>query len=272
MNQNNLPNNAYQPEQEIFDNSHSEKLEPAISGKTNLIISLIFISILSIAGNIYLMYQNNLLVNENKLLNTTITTDENDLDLSTNTLEDSNVDLLIVQEEIWNNYTLPDEKLSFSYPSDWKLEISNFETGNQEWEANEYKITSTNNFVLKIRTKVDGLGGGCTEECQKMNTPNQTLGTLHFYNQPLYIVLNGFQPSSEFNTNGNIRFNVIPKQTCFNNLCYGFPGTNTHGETIITGEFLSNDDLQQNIFMTAEEFTNSSDVKTAIKILESLKY
>lgn len=172
----------------------------------------------------------------------------------------------------WQSYTIFNEKFSFNYPQDWELEENNIDNADPEWSVGDVSLLSPNNFLLRIRTNMDGLGGGCDEECQKYNVPNQTLTTLNFYKQPLYVVLNGFQPNEEFRSTGNIRFSVIPVQNCWNNVCYGFEGMNTQGTTMITGEFVSKKNKNISIYMTADEFINSPDIGIAIKILKTLSY
>ncbi|MCB9813277.1 MAG: hypothetical protein H6772_02625 [Pseudomonadales bacterium] len=178
----------------------------------------------------------------------------------------------ITSNDEWKSYKIFNEKLSFNYPPDWKLEENNVENSNSEWSMGDIQLLSPNNFLLRIRTNIDGLGGGCDEECQKNNIENQTLATLNFYNKPLYVVLNGLQPNKEFSSTGNIRFNVIPAQRCWNNICYGFDGLNTQGTTMITGEFVSKINGMESVYMMSDKFVNSTDVNTALKILETFSY
>ena len=159
----------------------------------------------------------------------------------------------------WKNYQLPDEKLSFSYPQNWKLKTES--TGSI---GTRYSVTSPNNFNLIFITSLDGLGGGCDEVCQSQNIKNTVLGTLNFSTKPLYIVVNGFKDKTN-PLKAEISFNVIPTKTCWSNLCYGFNGKNTPSVTIIEGAFPGK-------LMTPVEFTNSADVKTAVSILKTLTY
>ena len=153
-------------------------------------------------------------------------------------------------------YTIPNENLKISYPASWTL-VS---------DQNQYTLVSPNNFELSFQIAIDGLGGGCDEECQSHNLGNVVLKTLNFYSKPLYVVVNGLRDDWG-QQKPFTRFNVILEKTCFAIICYGFPGLNSQGIVIITGRYVNN-----GANMPVEEFAKSSDVKTALLILESISY
>ncbi len=175
-----------------------------------------------------------------------------------------------VQTTEWVSYTIPGEKLSFSYPQDWKIMAKP--------ERNEWYLISKNKFRIKFLIGAGGLGGYCDEECKKWAIPTKKIGNFQLDNKALNIIVNGLQDASTVPEFGKpfTRFSVIPKDDCDWNICYGFSGKNTVGEVIITGEYVFdvNEILNESNkeYMAAEDFIESTDVKTAIKIVESLKY
>lgn len=156
----------------------------------------------------------------------------------------------------WNEFELPLEKFTFKYPTDWRLILDD--------KQQIYTVISPNKFKLTFRPGLDGLGGGCDEECQQHSIENVIIDTLNFYDQPLYVVVNGLKDNYTGHNPAYIAFNVVPEKVCLWNICYGFKGKNSPGTTMITGSF--------GAFMPTNEFINSSDVKTALKILESIRY
>jgi hypothetical protein len=185
-----------------------------------------------------------------------------------------NIDTSGINTNGWKSLFIPNEKLTLQYPSTWTVMQQNM-----AWPT--YYLISPNNFVLGISTDVGGLGGACpSSTCLQINIPNIDIGTLNFYKQPLYIVVNG--PKTNINppsTNTYIQFNVITSKDCFANICYGFWGENSSGTVIIIGRFIKNiSALNTNTFfyaddtMQPDQFINSGDVKTAVAILKTLHY
>jgi hypothetical protein len=161
----------------------------------------------------------------------------------------------ILQTENWKSYDLPGEKLHVSYPPEWSLE--------EQADQSTYTLISPGKFRLTFQVGLDGLGGGCDEECASYNIPNQTLAQLRFYDKPLFVVLNGMK-EGYYNTAPSIRFNVLEDEKCFTNICYGFKGKHTSGTMMITGDYGK--------YMTADQFVNSDDVKVALSILKTIAY
>jgi hypothetical protein len=155
----------------------------------------------------------------------------------------------------WKTFTLPNEKLSIQYPSDWKLQKT-------DSTLPTYQLTSPNKFYLTFMTEIDGIGGDCDSQCQSHNIPNVNLGKLDFYTRPLYVVVNGFK--DKFAGEAVIGFNVITEKTCWANICYGFAGKNSPGTVSVYGSFGS--------LIPTDQFVNSPDVKTALLILGKLTY
>lgn len=162
---------------------------------------------------------------------------------------------VIIGEENWVDLVIPEEKLKLKYPPEWEKSIRQ--------NDNVTLLTAPSGFTLQFKSGLDGLGGGCDEECQSHNIPNVVLKTLDFYSTPLFVVVNGYKDTSPYG-NANIRFNVIPKSACWTNVCYGFEGKNSAGTTIITGGL--------DRYMPVSEFTKLEDVKTALHILETISY
>jgi hypothetical protein len=169
----------------------------------------------------------------------------------------------------WKTYVIAQEKITFKYPNNWIISFVE--------DQSQTILTSPNNFQLNFRTGIDGLGGGCPTECQERNLKNVVLDTLNFYQVPLYVVVNGLKDGSDVEK-PFIRFNVITEKTCWTNICYGFQGKNSFGIVIITGGFTEDKKATTEIstggfvYMPVDEFVVSNDVKTALTILENLKY
>jgi len=167
----------------------------------------------------------------------------------------------------WQLYTIPEENLKITFPSNWKLKRDSRDTS-------YYVIVSPNNFCLSFRYGLDGLGGGCDEECQKHNITNIVVETLTFYDSPLNVVVYGLKEDDR-GSKAFIAFNVLPRKSCWANTCYGFEGKNTRGTFIITGGYRTDPDkLYQSVdvYMAPEKFIISSDVQTALDILRKISY
>jgi hypothetical protein len=167
----------------------------------------------------------------------------------------------------WSTYALPNEKLSFRYPSDWKIEEITYQPGHNGFSylTESVGLTSSNGFKIGISTGGQGFGGGCGYDCQCENLDNYVLGTLNFKSNPEYIVVHGLKENSIYG-NANIRFGVIPYKYCWDNLCYPGGAKNTQGALSISGTW------NNSKFMQPNDFISSPDVKTAVSILKTLHY
>lgn len=167
----------------------------------------------------------------------------------------------------WMSYTMPNEKLSFKYPSDWKIEGNTNQPGQNGFPylTESVSLTSPNGFKIGISTGGQGFGGGCEYNCQCENLDNYVLGTLNFKSSPEYIVVHGLKENSVYG-NASIRFEVIPYKYCWDNLCYPDGAKNTQGVLSISGTWNNSKFMQPNAFIS------SPDVKTAVSILETLHY
>jgi hypothetical protein len=158
------------------------------------------------------------------------------------------------------SYRVEFDKFSFQYPAGWTVNDN---------DANRVLLLGPNGFRV-LFMNADGLGGACVEECPSSNIPNQTLATLNYYTKPLYVVLNGIKDKSIYGDMVTV-FNVIPEQSCYYNICYGYQGKfDLNHETIIRGSFI---DMNGNsTYVEPSKFVSSPEVKAALKILGTIKY
>ncbi len=168
----------------------------------------------------------------------------------------------------WKTYTMPIEKLIIRYPQTWTMTTKTFP---ENPTAETVTFTSPNNFQLTIGT-AGTYSRTCTADCQSHNLPNSVLATLNFYQKPLYVVVHGLKDDSQYGSARTL-FSVIPDKTCFDNQCGGYVGQ--RGNTVaIQGGFIKKIDLTNTAFSytPVNDFVNSQDVKTALLILNNLKY
>ncbi len=168
----------------------------------------------------------------------------------------------------WKAYTMPIEKLTIRFPPDWTLTKQSFP---EDPTAESVTFTSPSNFQLSFTTGGQ-YKGECNADCQSHNIPNILLDTLNFYSKPLYVVVHGLKDDSSFGSARTL-FSVIESKSCFDNLCGGYTGKRGR-IVVIQGGFIKQIDKKTSSYtnISANDFVNSADVKTAIKMLKNIHY
>lgn len=65
----------------------------------------------------------------------------------------------------WKTHSVPYEKMSFKYPSEWKLALKPVTFQDQEnkmYPQNNLTLTGPSGTQIKLSTQISGVGGGCS--------------------------------------------------------------------------------------------------------------
>lgn len=227
-------------------------------GKTWLWIVLVIVLIVAAAGGVYYWQQQQAKKQKAELQSQidALKKQVSDAEQKAKEAEAANAD----ETANWKSYTITADKLSFKYPTSWRL------TTTKDGYAS---LMSPNKFMVSFATG-QGLGGACIDDCPAHNVQNQVLAELSYYTAPLYAVVNGLKDTSKYGEK-TIQYNVITEKTCYYNICYGYTGKNSKVPIIITGQFVESVGGKA-VYVEPAKFVSDPDVKTSISILKTLSY